>query len=155
MTKVGEFILLKQRFSSVSGLGCLALMAIGLIWGLFSGCAGLFSEEKATESLRLACGRLCLQNGENCSQFFARKSEEKRQVFEQAKSNYWLCLKRFDGEASATSCVPPGPVPEQYDHCGSDLEGCLEGCGTSLDEMNRLAARPVDQVMPEERNFMP
>lgn len=117
------------------------LVSIVLLMG---GCSAFLSEERAPESLRGACGRLCLQNGENCSQFFARKNEENRRVFEQAKSNYWMCIKRYQGEAASQSitCVPPGPSPEQYDHCGADLDACLENCGISLDELNKLAHEP-------------
>lgn len=116
------------------------LIALGIY---LAGCQGLWpSGEDLPEEVRRLCGQQCLMNGAECSQFFARKNEERRQFFEQAKSNYWLCLKRFEGEPAAAglSCVPPGSLTEQYDHCGPDLDACLLGCGISLEELSKNPA---------------
>lgn len=116
------------------------LLAILSFTPLFLGCGGFFQTTLPDDRYRLACGQQCLKNGEDCSHFFALKNEERRLVFEQAKSNYWLCMRRFaDSRTSSQNpCVAPGPVPEAYDHCGNDLEQCLSACPVTLEELPGL-----------------
>jgi hypothetical protein len=104
------------------------------------GCTGLFQPPLPDDQYRLACGQQCLKNGEDCSHFFALKNEERRLNFEQAKANYWLCMRRFAGSPSESQnlCVAPGPQAEAYDHCGDDLQQCLAACPVTLDELPGL-----------------
>jgi hypothetical protein len=121
-------------------------LVFNLLTGLFfcaltlSGCSGIFQSAPPDDQYRLACGQQCLKNGEDCSHFFALKNEERRLVFEQAKTNYWLCMRRYSNTRTTTQnpCVAPGPLPEAYDHCGDDLEQCLSGCPVTLDELPGL-----------------
>lgn len=120
---------------------------------LFSGCAVLDWTESPTPDQRAACGEQCLANGERCSAFFAKKNEEQRLLFEQAKQNFWICLKKYPGaESRADSpCLAPVPEPEMYDSCGQQLDECLEGCGTSLEEVAELARKRSERSpMPTE-----
>lgn len=131
----------------------------GLASLLLSGCALLDWTESPTADQRVACGQQCLMNGESCSAFFAKKNEELRLLFEQAKQNFWICLKKYPGaESRADSpCIAPVPEPEMYDSCGQQLDECLEACGTSLDEVAELtrqrseAARTPEGPSPETR----
>lgn len=104
------------------------------------GCSRFFQPPLPDDGYRLACGQQCLKNGEDCSHFFALKNEERRLSFEQAKSNYWLCMRRYaDSRAeSHNPCVAPGPQPEAYDHCGDDLQQCLVACPVTLEELPGL-----------------
>lgn len=119
-----------------------AIFPLPLILGLcvlLAGCANpAFFGEDLPEEVKRLCGQQCLLNGAECSQFFARKNEERRQAFDQAKSNYWLCLKRFEGqsERDGLACIPPGVPTETFDHCGQDLDACFNGCGITLDELS-------------------
>ena len=51
-------------------------------------------DDEAPADLKLACGQVCLSNGESCSQFFGKRNAETRMHFEQAKQNYWICLRK-------------------------------------------------------------
>jgi hypothetical protein len=110
---------------------------------MLSGCGGLFPSALPDDRYRLACGQQCLKNGEECSHFFALKNEERRLNFEQAKTNYWICMRRYGDSrnASQNPCIAPGPLPEAYDHCGNDLEQCLSSCPVTLDELPGLHGR--------------
>jgi hypothetical protein len=123
--------------SMIAKLSCLASLC--LVLGL-TGCIGLFQPEMPDESYRRACGQQCLKNGEDCSRFFALKNEERRLAFEQAKTNYWMCMRRFGDQKTPSSvpCLAPGPQPEAYDHCGNDLEQCLSKCPVTLEELPSL-----------------
>ncbi len=113
----------------------LTLASIGL-W--LAGCAapsGLGDD--ASPEHKAQCGQLCLKNGETCSQYFARRNEEQRLLFEQAKHNYWLCLRKYPGFDARPGgpCLAPPPPEEAYDSCGPQLDECLAGCGLTLDEL--------------------
>ena len=88
-----------------------------------------------SQQQKIVCGQQCLKNGEVCSQFFGRKNEQQRLIFEQAKENYWLCLRKQDAGQTASPCLPPTPVTEQFDSCGAQLDACLESCKTTLEEL--------------------
>lgn len=107
---------------------------------VLSGCTALFEPPLPDDRYRLACGQQCLTNGEDCSHFFALKNEERRLSFEQAKSNYWLCTRRYADSRSESPnpCIAPGPQPEAYDHCGDDLGKCLSACPVTLEELPGL-----------------
>ena len=109
-------------------------VAFSLILG---GCSWLGSTIEPDEESRAACGQQCLKNGEVCSQFFAKKNREQRLTFEQAKQNYWICLRKYPGfEFSPNNpCVAPLPPAEEFDSCGQQLDDCLDSCRTSLDEL--------------------
>lgn len=115
------------------------LSALCVSFGM-TGCADFLKPTIPENSYRLACGQQCLKNGENCSRFFALKNEERRIGFEQAKANYWLCMRRYSDQRSTSPvpCVAPGPLPEAFDHCGSELEQCLSACPVTLDELPGL-----------------
>lgn len=104
----------------------------------------MFQSPTPDESYRLACGHQCLKNGEDCSRFFALKNEERRLAFEQAKTNYWMCMRRYGDQKTASSvpCLAPGAQPEAYDHCGNDLELCLAQCPVTLEELPGLHGAP-------------
>lgn len=107
---------------------------------LFAGCGGFGDSGLPDDGYRLACGRQCLKNGEQCSQFFGIRNEESRLRFEQNKANYWLCKRRYSENQGVGDrlCVPPGPSSQMFDHCGHDLEECLAGCPVTLNEMQGL-----------------
>lgn len=136
-----------------------SLVSVLLASLLIPGCALLDRTESPTADQRAACGQQCLNNGERCSAFFAKKNEEQRLLFEQAKQNFWICLKKYPGAKSPADspCLAPAPEPEMYDSCGQQLDECLEACGTTLDEVAELtqkrseAARTPETPAPEFR----
>ncbi|MEN9680125.1 MAG: hypothetical protein RLZZ627_18 [Pseudomonadota bacterium] len=132
---------MRSGSSMVSKLSWLGLL--GFVFGL-TGCAGWFHAQMPDDGYRLACGQQCLRNGEDCSRFFAVKNEERRLAFEQAKANYWLCMRRYGDQSSSSRvpCLAPGPQPEAYDHCGNDLEQCLSRCPVTLEELPSLRNHP-------------
>ncbi len=133
------FFPMESRFSTSKVDWAFWGASLGLALQL-AGCAGLFQPSLPDDRYRLACGQQCLKNGEDCSRFFALKNEERRVNFEQAKANYWICMRRYGDSKPSTQnpCVAPGPLPEAYDHCGTDLEQCLSACPVSLDELPGL-----------------
>lgn len=131
-----------------SRLLSLSLFAI-LCAQFLPGCSWTDMTTAPDEETKVACGQQCLKNGEVCSEFFAKKNREQRLTFEQAKQNYWICLRKYPGFESSPNnpCVVPVPPPEEFDSCGPQLDECLGLCHTSLDElaelMKREEARPV------------
>ena len=117
---------------------------------LLSSCASLGWFSEPTKEEKQACGRQCLKNGEGCSQFFAQKNEKQRRDFEQAKENYWICLRKFPGAESRPDgpCLPPPPPAEAFDSCGPELDECLQGCQTTLDELAQDAESPSPTPAP-------
>lgn len=107
------------------------------------GCSWTGMTTEPDEATKVACGQQCLKNGEVCSEFFAKKNREQRLTFEQAKQNYWICLRKYPGFESSPNnpCVAPVPPPEEFDSCGPQLDDCLELCQTSLDELAELMRR--------------
>ena len=102
----------------------------------FGGCAGELPFESPNEDQRRACGLQCLNNGQSCSQFYARINEAQRLDYEKAKENYWICLRKYPGAAGGRGlCITPLPKEHQFDQCGPDLDACLEQCGTHLQEL--------------------
>ena len=104
---------------------------------LLSACSTITPEEEPTEDQRYLCGQQCLKNGESCSRFFAQKNQEKRLTYEQSKQNFWICLRKYPGAQSQaeTPCIPPVPITEEFDSCGTQLDDCLTACRTSLEEI--------------------
>lgn len=134
-------ISLRQRFRISLGLGAFAL------W--LSGCSLLhWGDDSPSAEQKAACGQLCLSNGEKCSTFFAAKNEEQRLLFEQAKQNFWICLKKYPGKEVHPDipCIPPTPAPEMFDSCGQQLDQCMESCDISLDELAELTRKPAKTV---------
>ena len=102
----------------------------------FGGCAGGLPFQGPDEDQRRACGLQCLNNGQSCSQFYARFNEAQRLDYEQAKENYWICLRKYPGAAVGQGpCITPLAKEHQFDQCGPDLDACLEQCGTDLQEL--------------------
>lgn len=97
-------------------------------------------DDEAPADLKLACGQVCLRNGESCSEFFGKRNAETRMLFEQAKQNYWICLRKYPGAEAGPRhpCIAPAPLPETFDDCGQQLDHCLLDCGTTLEEMSRV-----------------
>ena len=120
---------------------------------LLSGCALLSEDGSPTAEQKIACGRQCLANGEHCSAFFANKNEQQRLLFEQAKQNFWICLKKYQGAAQPRDnpCIAPVPEPEAFDNCGEQLDGCLADCQTTLDEVAELSRRKPEAALPSPR----
>ena len=122
------------------------VVALGLI---LCGCSWLGPTNEPDEETKASCGQQCLKNGEVCSQFFAKKNREQRLTFEQAKQNYWICLRKYPGFESSPNnpCVAPSPPAEEFDSCGQQLDDCLESCRTNLDELAQVVkkeeSRPV------------
>lgn len=117
-------------------------LAVGL--GLIlCGCSWLNPTTEPDEESKAACGQQCLKNGEVCSQFFAKKNREQRLTFEQAKQNYWICLRKYPGFESSPNnpCVAPSPPAEEFDSCGQQLDECLESCQTNLDELAEVVRK--------------
>lgn len=123
---------------------------IGLIGLVMTGCGSMPSEEQ-----KLACGQQCLKNGENCSQFFARKNEERRLDFEQARENYWMCMRRYPTAKSVaeTPCIAPPPNAVKYDTCGQELEECMAACKTTLDEVATFSNPSPDMAQRDQRTL--
>lgn len=117
----------------------LAGLPLALGWAACSILPGKVDE--ASPDLKLACGQVCLRNGEACSEFFGKRNAEARMLFEQAKQNYWICLRKYPGAEARPDhpCLAPAPAPETFDDCGQHLDQCLRDCGTSLEEMSRLS----------------
>lgn len=135
---------LASRRPGVAGMAGLWLLAMLLL----GGCSLFATGDTDTDEQKAACGQQCLQNGEVCSQYFARRNEDQRRLFEQAKENYWLCLRKFPGAESRPDgpCLAPPPPEETFDSCGQQLDECLTDCQTSLDDLadtlERLRRRP-------------
>ena len=76
-------------------------------------------------------------------------------TFEQAKQNYWICLRKYPGFESSPNnpCVAPSPPAEEFDSCGQQLDDCLESCRTNLDELAEVVKkeerRPVSPLPSE------
>ena len=120
------------------------------VGSVLSSCASLGWFSEPTKEQKQACGRQCLTNGEGCSQFFAQKNEKQRRDFEQAKENYWICLRKFPGAESRPDgpCLPPPPPAEAFDSCGPELDECLQACQTTLDELAQDAESPAPTSAP-------
>lgn len=139
------FLVVSERFwgvifrASFNRLVGLSLILVGCALAI-SGCGVFTRSQLPDDGYRLACGQQCLKNGEDCSHFFALRNEERRLNFEQAKANYWLCMRRYADSHSKSQnpCLAPGPQPEAYDHCGDDLEKCLGACPVTLEELPAL-----------------
>ncbi len=118
------------------------LFSVALIFSL-SGCSWLSPAVEPDEGMKAVCGQQCLKNGEVCSQFFAKKNREQRLGFEQAKQNYWICLRKYPGFESSPNnpCIVPMPPSEEFDNCGQQLDDCLESCKTDLDEVAASAKK--------------
>lgn len=142
-------ISLRQRFRIFLGPGAFALM--------LSGCAPLQWMDSPSVEQKAACGQQCLSNGEKCSAFFAAKNEEQRLFFEQAKQNFWICLKKYRGTTAHSDipCIPPAPAPEMFDSCGQQLDQCLESCEISLDELAELTHQQEQTVDRSQTIFEP
>lgn len=126
-------------------------MGAGATALLLSGCTLIESRDAPpTAEQKFACGRQCLANGEHCSAFFANKNEQQRLLFEQAKQNFWICLKKYQGAAHSEDnpCIAPVPAPEAFDTCGEQLDDCLAQCQTTLDEVAELSRRKPEEIMP-------
>ncbi len=123
---------------------------VALLALLTGGCGSMPSEEQ-----KLACGQQCLKNGENCSQFFARKNEERRLDFEQARENYWMCMRRYPSARSVaeTPCIAPPPNAVKYDTCGQELEECMAACKTTLDEVATFSNPSSDSARGGHRTL--
>lgn len=128
-----------------------ALFAI-VACSLLSSCASLGWFSEPTKEEKQACGRQCLKNGEGCSQFFAQKNERQRRDFEQAKENYWICLRKFPGAESRPDgpCLAPAPPAEAFDSCGPELDECLQTCQTTLDELAQDSKPAAAEPAPAE-----
>jgi len=119
---------------------------------IFCSCSWLGPATEPDEETKAACGHQCLKNGEVCSQFFAKKNREQRLTFEQAKQNYWICLRKYPGFESSPNnpCIAPSPPVEEFDSCGQQLDECLELCRTNLDELAQAAkkeeTRPISPL---------
>ena len=110
---------------------------------LLLGCAWTGMTTEPDEATKVSCGQQCLKNGEVCSEFFAKKNREQRLTFDQAKQNYWICLRKYPGFESSPNnpCVAPVPPQEEFDSCGPQLDECLGLCHTSLEELAELMKR--------------
>lgn len=126
----GQVIAALSYFSiSARPVACLASAL------LLAACSFNTVEHGLTQQQKIVCGQQCLKNGEVCSQFFGRKNEQQRLSFEQAKENYWLCLRKQEAGQTVSRCLPPTPATEQFDSCGAQLDACLESCKTTLEEL--------------------
>lgn len=114
-------------------------------------------DDEAPADLKLACGQVCLSNGESCSQFFGKRNAETRMLFEQAKQNYWICLRKYPGAEAGPHhpCIAPAPIPETFDDCGQQLDQCLKDCGTTLEEMSRVSKQKETQQQSDKQPDVP
>ncbi len=133
-------ICLRLRFRKMIGFGAIPL--------ILTGCSLFHREDSPSADQKAACGQQCLSNGEKCSAFFATKNEERRLLFEQAKQNFWICLKKYPGTESHPDnpCIAPSPEPEMFDSCGQQLDECLEACETNLDELAAVTRKQENHV---------
>ena len=142
-----------MQFSLMMHLANLGAAVLSAVVLLLCGCSLFSVEAPLTPDQKAICGQQCLGNGEQCSLFFARKNEEQRLLFEQAKENFWICLKKYpDAQSSATPCIAPVPEPERYDSCGPQLDACLAACQTTLEEVAALLKQRQDRQAVRERS---
>jgi hypothetical protein len=147
---IGNSLLLKRLSTTIAFLP----LVLGL--AACSTSVGRIDED-ASADVKLACGQVCLRNGEACSDFFGKRNAETRLLFEEAKQNYWICLRKYPGSETKPNhpCIAPAPMPETFDDCGPRLDQCLTDCGTSLDEMSQLSRKLEDKQKPARQPPIP